>query len=386
MIETIKSWWRSLRRHARGEVVEILPPLRPSRARPDARAPNYRRAAAVYAALATAPPDATYDQLIARVKQVTGQACSRKIVARWKQEHVPAASSSPAMLTVTSAAVLLTSLLIVAACRQPGAPPFATPTPAPIIISAAPEMHAGSGGQPRTLIIKLQITRPDDLHVKEGQHVSAGEILVDRRIARAPLEAQREQVRINLALMWKPHRLDTPQPPPAFFADAETAVVRAQRAADEAARKLDNVKARLVQMARLAELPAALAEHEEATRATLEREASLAEAELQLARAQLAQAKAIREHTERQNQLTIAAQRYREDEAIALAALLRAQFTAQLASLDRQIALLGEVRAPFSGTIKRLLWEEQTNNDITVTLHLALDADRRDGQRPGAAR
>jgi multidrug resistance efflux pump len=230
-------------------------------------------------------------------------------------------------------------------------------------------------------MIKAQIERPEDLKVKEGEHVNTGDVLVDRRIARTPLEAQREQTRINLALMWQPRRLDTPTRPPAFYADAETAITRAAKAADDARRELDNAKARLFQMAKLERLPAAVTEHEEATRAQLEREAALAESELALARAQLTQAKAVQEHGERQNQLAIAAQRYREDEALQLAALLKTQLTAQLASLDRQIALLGEVRAPFSGIIKRIHFEEQNNNEITIILHLVLDADHRAGQR-----
>jgi hypothetical protein len=67
--------------------VKILAPFRPSRARPDPKPPHHRRANAVRQALASAPPGASYRQLIAHVRQVTGTGCSLRTVYQWKREQ-----------------------------------------------------------------------------------------------------------------------------------------------------------------------------------------------------------------------------------------------------------------------------------------------------------
>jgi hypothetical protein len=52
--------------------------------------PHWRRISAVYAALDQCwaiQGEATYDRLLSHVAEVTGQKCSRKLIAKWKLER-----------------------------------------------------------------------------------------------------------------------------------------------------------------------------------------------------------------------------------------------------------------------------------------------------------
>ena len=50
-----------------------------------------------------------------------------------------------------------------------------------------------------------------------------------------------------------------------------------------------------------------------------------------------------------------------------------AQNEAQITNLNAQIVALSAVRAPFAGTIKKISWEGQTNDEINVVILVDVD-------------
>ncbi len=80
---------------------EILPPLYHYRKLHQPRTTQQRRQQEIYEALADVEAsDWTYTQLQEIVRQKTGTACSRKVIARWKKEQnlkSPPSSSSPSV-------------------------------------------------------------------------------------------------------------------------------------------------------------------------------------------------------------------------------------------------------------------------------------------------
>lgn len=230
---------------------------------------------------------------------------------------------------------------------------------------------------PRSLEIKLTIASVADLRVRPGQHVNAGDSLSDRRIERAPLEAMRQQTQIALDLIIHPKRQPQPQLAPDFTQTEQAAITRAERAEEDARRKVEKTDARIRALGQLASLPpslrATVEQHETATREQLERDRAQAERELAVARAQAENARKVRATAEYMNAREVSTQMTAEDEKLQTAAKDEATLRAQLASFDYQINLLGVVRAPFSGTIKRISWEGQQDHDLTAIVSLSVD-------------
>lgn len=69
-----------------------------------------------------------------------------------------------------------------------------------------------SVGQPRTLKFSIQLSSPEDLKVKQGDKVSAGQLLADRTKERQRLELQRQQLQISLSKIQSQRIIDPPIP------------------------------------------------------------------------------------------------------------------------------------------------------------------------------
>jgi hypothetical protein len=63
-----------------------------------------------------------------------------------------------------------------------------------------------------------------------------------------------------------------------------------------------------------------------------------------------------------------------------------AQLEAQITNLNAQIVALSAVRAPFAGTIKKISWEGQTNDEINVVILVDVDDDNSDSRANAEAR
>jgi DNA repair exonuclease SbcCD ATPase subunit len=103
-------------------------------------------------------------------------------------------------------------------------------------------------GNTKRLKINLSVSSPDDLKVREGDTVSAGQILADQDKERAKLEAQKRQLqlasdRISGSAIYEP---PSPKPvpevsklPPANYAEQQAAIESAKLKLDQARRAYD---------------------------------------------------------------------------------------------------------------------------------------------------
>jgi multidrug resistance efflux pump len=118
------------------------------------------------------------------------------------------------------------------------------PSPIPSTAPASPT-NSGSG---RLLKLNITVTAPEDLKVREGDTVSAGQILADRDKERARLTAQREQIQLSLNKIEQTELLAPPKPlpvpdvqelPPISYKEEEAAISAAQLALEQAQRNYE---------------------------------------------------------------------------------------------------------------------------------------------------
>ena len=163
--------------------------------------------------------------------------------------------------------------------------------------------------------------------------------------------------------------------PPISFASEQAAITKAEAEAVITMRKVE------VQRQRLTALPAVVpssfekqaVETHETAKLTFAQDAERqASAEIALQKAKLTSAQEARAFQEKQHALELSKQlltaRHQQQQAV----IARSQLLTQIAALDLQLAQLAEVRAPFAGKIRRIEWEEQHDQTITVVLYLAV--------------
>lgn len=234
---------------------------------------HWRRRERVYAVLEGAPEGASYRQLIERVREQTGEGCSRKLISRWKKERTSiqkskakiqkgptegdassqGASSPPLRLApesklhrhwdpyglkkLASAAAIALAL---AGCSwllsardklQPGLaiqksefkiqnepssiPTFSTTsgqTTSPLQSKISTRQSKLQDPLPRDIKIQLTLSAPEDLKVKPGDSIASGQVLSERAAERQRLESQRKQLELSLKKLEIP--LPDLKPPP----------------------------------------------------------------------------------------------------------------------------------------------------------------------------
>lgn len=271
---------------------------------------------------------------------------------------------------------------------------------------AAPIVVTGGSGTQR-LTVRLTLSAPEDLKVKEGDRVSQGQMLSDRVRDRQRLEAQMQQLRLQQGQLSQPVPGAPPArsvpevaalPPPSFL--SQVAEVDRKRLAIEAAqRHLEQQQRKLDLLATIpdAELPEATVPHETELLEQRRRELDQANADLQLAEAQLAKAQSDRLHQEylhslelskraialeqaelQRREQVLTAQQQERDRAFQLA-----QLEAQVQALETQLFALSAVRSPYTGTIQRIKYEGQTDQSLVVELTLVVGGSDA-APRPGA--
>lgn len=317
---------------------------------------------------------------------------------------------------------------------------------------AAPSPASGSG---KLLKINLSVTSPEDLKVREGDIVGAGQVLADRDKERQQLESQKAQVQLALekikgaTLIPPPVPLAVPEvrelPPLSHVEEeaaidavrvalgqaqrnyelalsetallTETAAVEAAQSEEEAAqREVELQQRKLDAIASLNGLPPEVVAHEtevlkrkmgerdraeakyrqklaelENARAartgrlkTLADEVGKVQANLKLAQSRLETVRDKRNYDEYQHSIT-KAQRIEESNQAAQAQARQqqeyqqqqrdrdfktAQLEQQLAEVESKLLQLSTVRSPYSGTIRRIKQERQTDNTLSIELTL----------------
>ena len=264
--------------------------------------------------------------------------------------------------------------------------------------SPTPQIVTGEKGSRQRLSLKLTLSSPEDLKVREGDQVKDGQILSDRLRERQRLEAQKRQLQIQMArlkapIVGAPPARPIPEVaslPPASFLD-EVAEVERQRVMVQRAESVVGNQQRMLDLLAsmpAGQLPEATLPHEQEVLKQKQQELDQARAEMQLAEAKLAQAQQDRQYQEylhslemskrsiaiQQGELQRQEQLQRQEEQERDRSFKLAQLETQMQQLDSQLFSLSSVRSPFNGKIQRLVWQGQTDQNLVVELTLIADA------------
>lgn len=304
-----------------------------------------------------------------------------------------------------------------------------TPTPLPVI----PERRKNRL-EPRNIKIELTLSSPQDLKVKPGEQIAAGQILSDRSTERHRLEAKKKQLQLSLEKLNLPlSPIPQPKPlpeiaqlPPVSYAEAEAAIKLKQQKLQAAETAIANQQKKIDQIRQLFDYPQSpetkqptsleiqkpekpsdvvqpvgrnvnqsskaelVLKHEQTILENLQAAQQSAQIQLEIAQSQLTTAQENRAYTEYQRQLeqtrrAIAVEQQRLDlerreaqsqRLIAEREYSQAQIEAQIQEIDYQIEQLSTVHAPYEGTIKKIKWTGQSDHNLTVELTLELQSHR----------
>lgn len=238
---------------------------------------------------------------------------------------------------------------------------------------------------PESIKVRVVISRSEDLRVKVGQKLKAGDVIADRKKERDALEALKQQAEMSLGrlknlMLLKTEELQKPITPDASFAEYEANIRRASVLVDAAKR---NIKLQENRIAEIGKLPfpgdmSKITQHETARLALLKSELLEAESNLALERAKLETAKANRNYSEQKDALEIQKAKITIGEQRVTIETNITQLEAHITSLNGQITSLSAVRAPFAGTVRKISWEGQANDEITVVISVDVsDSDSR---------
>ena len=163
--------------------------------------------------------------------------------------------------------------------------------------------------------------------------------------------------------------------PDASFAEFEANIHRASVLVNAAKRNIKLQESRIEEIEKLPFLGdmSKITQHETARLALLKGELLETESNLALERAKLETANANRTYTEQKDALEIQKAKITIGEQRVSVETNIAQIEAQITNLNGQIISLSAVRAPFAGTVRKISWEGQTNDEITVVISVDVD-------------
>jgi hypothetical protein len=294
--------------------------------------------------------------------------------------------------------------------------------------------------EPNNIKIELTLSNPQDLKVKPGDKVSAGQTLSNRASERNRLQTKKKQLQLSiekLNLPLTPILQPRPIPeinslPPVSYSEEEAEIklkqqklTEAEQAIALAQKKIDSINQLLTNspdkpttrtsagskasQARSALAPLGLLgeeasptvssekgnlklviEHEQANLKNLETAKKEAQIQLEVQESQLTTAKEQRAYIEYQRQLEQtrraiaveqqhqAIQRTESERQVLLAEreYSIAQIETQIQEIDYQIEQLSTVKAPYEGTIKKVKWTGQSDHTLTALVTLSVTSEK----------
>ncbi len=269
-------------------------------------------------------------------------------------------------------------------CQKQATDTPAETVPRKTITLGADEKPTGEN-LPESIKVRVQISRREDLRVKVGDKLKVGDVIADRNKERDALLMQKKQAELSLErlknlMLLKTENLQKPIMPDASFAEFEANIRRASLSVEMAKR---NIKFQESRISEIEKLPfpgdvSKITQHETSRLALLKGELLEAESNLALERAKLGTAKANRNYTEQKDALEIEKAKITIGEQRITIETNITQIEVQITNLNARIITLSAVRAPFAGTVKKISWEGQTNDEITVVISVDVDdADSR---------
>jgi hypothetical protein len=406
-LQMIKAWCQQLWLRWRTPPLRVQPPLQPGRHKPFPQRPHQRRRQAVFAALDAAPVGLTRRQLIAHVRAVTGIGCSEKLITQWRQERCGDAEKGRhgdvGRQRVVQLRLFLVWLLLGATMKPwhpvaVGAAQEITISPAPSATPSLPNFPSpiSNPAAPRLLRLQLTLSSPRELLVQMGQQVAAQQLLCDRASLRQRLQLQHRALRSALQHLQTQQQLTAASLrrlqslgmnlPSVTFAVEQSALQRAEAAAQSAQRAVEIQRQRITSFASLIsgeadalfsrnaklETRNLIVAHETARLTQAQESQALAQAEAAFQRAQLEAARAARVYDEKKHRIDLTRQVLAVRSQQQQAAIEQARLTTQLAEVELQLAQSTAVRAPFTGTIKRIEWEDMKDEKLAVLVYLSI--------------
>jgi multidrug efflux pump subunit AcrA (membrane-fusion protein) len=263
--------------------------------------------------------------------------------------------------------------------------------------------------EPSSIKIELTLSNPQDLKVKPGDKVSAGQTLSDRRSERNRLQAKKKQLQLSLEKLNLPLTpIPKPRPipeisslPPVSYAEEEAQIKLKQQNLKEAEnaialqqKKIDSLNQLFTNSPHKPTTEKGnlklVIEHEQANLKNLETAKQSAQIQLEVAQSQVTTAKENRAYIEYQRQLeqtrrAIAISQQHQSRAqteserqilLAEREYSIAQIETQIQEIDYQIEQLSTVKAPYEGTIKKIKWTGQSDHNLTALVTLAVNDHR----------
>ena len=316
--------------------------------------------------------------------------------------------------------LLILSLILLSACQQEtqrGALLAENKAMATEIIAAPPQL-------PKTKLhkISLQVTEPNDLKVKAGSTIAAGQVIADQEGERDRLEAKKAELtlaieRLKNQLITKPQKpLEplAPKPVPPLRQLGDISYQQYEAAVEKAKKELDRTQAQLSLKQRQTDyikgiegIDPAIIEHELVASTQLEAKVKDSSIEVDLSQGKLITARQERQQKEYQHSLDVAkrieeantAQSfYQRQVAENLIAYQRqssdyekeqrerdyrlTQTALQLSAIDDSISKLSVIRSPYEGTVRRVKFVGQVDNKLGVDITILVNLDSSD--RPPA--
>jgi multidrug efflux pump subunit AcrA (membrane-fusion protein) len=286
--------------------------------------------------------------------------------------------------------------LMLIGCTAQAQLPSSAPSPTTITSEVEPQQQG-------RFKLRLTLSSPEDLKVREGDPIAAGQVLADRVRDRQRLETQKEQLQLQITQLQSPiaplaAEHPVPEvaalPSPSFLGEVaevervKTLVTKAEKSKELAQRKLD-----LLQSLPRAEVPEATIPHETEVLAEKGRDLDQMNAELELAKAKLGKAQKDREYQEYLHSLELSqraiaieqanlqrqSQVQKQAEQLQARSFQLAQLTAQMQALEAQLVSLSAIRSPYAGTVQRIKVEGQTDQALAVELVLVISHSSRSG-------
>jgi len=259
-----------------------------------------------------------------------------------------------------------------------------------------------TNNEPKILKLTVNVSSPEDLKVKTGDKLFKDKVIADRDLERNRLVVQKGSLVNSIASMnieslppLPPRPVAKPIKLPSITYAEELAQINNQLLrVKEAQEKISLQQRKIDVLAGLeeAELPKAVAFHEQQKLVQLQAELEKVKSELALSEGKYQSAKDRRAFDEYRYSETIAKfeqeqnqikssferslaeyQKQKQERTFQIATL-----NGKMADIDNQLKTLTTVRSPYNATVKRIRLAGQADNRLTYDLVLAINSDRPD--------